>query len=309
MTISNETAPMHTPLEQERRRYVLPVPTEKMVEERNLALFEQVQQGKLSYAEFQAKQQEIFDFKSSFDTMTSDLFNKKGFLLFGEKIFEHAKEQKIPLLMIVADGRSFKQINDHYGHTIGDAAIMGMGAGIHHSLRTTDLISHLQGDEVNQLVSESADERISELAADPDHSGRERRVDPEGASPHTFQARFGGDEFVIMLTGADLIDMWQIIPKLRKNIPEYVRLQVEQQLKKTGLSFDVSALEAHLDFGLALYDPQRHHTLTDLFSDADRALYKIKEAIKNRNSEEARDDMIGQLDPNNPENVLFLGIH
>ena len=55
------------------------------------------------------------------------------------------KNQKIAILYLDLDG--FKEVNDHYGHSVGDQLLMILAANIQHALREGDALSRLGGDE------------------------------------------------------------------------------------------------------------------------------------------------------------------
>ncbi|NIB41840.1 response regulator [Pseudomaricurvus alkylphenolicus] len=56
------------------------------------------------------------------DNLTG-LFNRRYFFDRGEELYRHARESGSPLAAVVLDVDYFKQINDRYGHEVGDAAL------------------------------------------------------------------------------------------------------------------------------------------------------------------------------------------
>ena len=69
------------------------------------------------------------------------------------------REQKTPLVLVVADIDHFKQINDEHGHAAGDAALKHLASVLTTTLRQTDLVARFGGDEFAML-----------LAADGEHA-------------------------------------------------------------------------------------------------------------------------------------------
>ena len=59
---------------------------------------------------------------------------------------KHAKSDKI-LAVYMLDLDGFKQVNDQYGHDVGDELLIAVAARIHRNLRDTDIVSRLGGDE------------------------------------------------------------------------------------------------------------------------------------------------------------------
>lgn len=122
--------------------------------------------------------------------------------------------------LIVMDIDDFKQVNDAYGHDVGDEVLRGVGDVIKHVFRANDIL-----------------------------------------------ARFGGDEFVIILDSCD-------DPAVVRDRMGVLRRQVN------GLSFSAPGLKARCSAGAAFTrDSDDFHTL---FARADQALYRAKREGKDR---------------------------
>lgn len=63
-----------------------------------------------------------------------------------------AKEQNVPVGVIVADIDHFKQVNDIWGHQIGDNAIAAFGGMLRATIRPTDVAGRIGGEEFCVLV-------------------------------------------------------------------------------------------------------------------------------------------------------------
>lgn len=85
-------------------------------------------------------------------------------------------------------------------------------------------------------------------------------------------ARFGGEEFVILLSGVDLEDAYKKAENLRRVIE-----QNKVYSKKFNLYINYTA-----SFGVAAFEPRKDLALEDLITNADRALYKAKNSGRNR---------------------------
>ena len=59
---------------------------------------------------------------------------------------KHAKPEKI-LAVYMLDLDGFKQVNDQYGHDVGDELLIAVAARLRSNLRETDIVSRLGGDE------------------------------------------------------------------------------------------------------------------------------------------------------------------
>lgn len=63
-----------------------------------------------------------------------------------------AKEQNVPVALVIGDIDHFKQINDVWGHQIGDQAIAQFGAMIGRTIRECDIAGRIGGEEFCVLV-------------------------------------------------------------------------------------------------------------------------------------------------------------
>ena len=94
----------------------------------------------------QIKNYETLERLSNTDELTS-LFNRRAF---SEKVnkrlaIQNRTKQTCALLFIDLD--NFKQINDTYGHAIGDAVLKELSKLLQKNTRTADFCSRLGGDE------------------------------------------------------------------------------------------------------------------------------------------------------------------
>lgn len=68
-----------------------------------------------------------------------------------------ARREGTKLALIIVDIDNFKQINDGYGHKLGDQVIVAVGNSLRANLRTTDTVCRWGGDEMVLLATELAD--------------------------------------------------------------------------------------------------------------------------------------------------------
>jgi len=120
------------------------------------------------------------------------------------------------MALILADIDYFKQINDTYGHDMGDKILKRVAEVLKQSFRSVDII-----------------------------------------------CRFGGDEFVVVMTRVNSTMKDMVVRKMK---------QANETLKspKDGLP------PVSLSVGIAFAD--RENPSGDIFKDADTALYRVKEA-------------------------------
>ncbi len=85
------------------------------------------------------------------DNLTS-LANRARFLDVFERERNHAARNNSELTMLLLDLDHFKQVNDRFGHDVGDEVLKYVSATIMHRLRKTDLACRLGGEEFGILL-------------------------------------------------------------------------------------------------------------------------------------------------------------
>ncbi|MCG8569587.1 MAG: GGDEF domain-containing protein [Spirochaetes bacterium] len=80
------------------------------------------------------------------DTLTG-LLNRRKILEIAELELRRLKRTKTPISFIMADIDFFKNVNDTYGHLCGDMVLQETAACIKNSLRETDYVARIGGEE------------------------------------------------------------------------------------------------------------------------------------------------------------------
>jgi diguanylate cyclase (GGDEF)-like protein len=93
------------------------------------------------------------------------ILNRRVFLQTGQKYFEKAQNNHTPIAFIMLDIDHFKQINDTYGHSIGDNVLMLFADTVRDLLHKEDLFGRLGGEEFGIILCES-DEYRAEVVAE-----------------------------------------------------------------------------------------------------------------------------------------------
>ncbi len=70
------------------------------------------------------------------------------------------------LCLLLADLDDFKDINDTYGHSLGDAVLVEVAVRLRHAVRSEDTVARLGGDEFGILIEELKGERDASLTAE-----------------------------------------------------------------------------------------------------------------------------------------------
>ncbi len=83
------------------------------------------------------------------------LYNRRGFFELGQRELARARRFNHPLSVLLFDLDRFKQINDSYGHTIGDQVIYQIAERSRKNLRHIDVLGRYGGEEFAALLPET----------------------------------------------------------------------------------------------------------------------------------------------------------
>jgi diguanylate cyclase (GGDEF)-like protein len=77
----------------------------------------------------------------------TNMFNRRYIMHRLEEEIARSRRHGSPLTLIAFDLDSFKQINDEYGHAIGDQVLRTFGEGLQRATRGSDVVARYGGDE------------------------------------------------------------------------------------------------------------------------------------------------------------------
>lgn len=175
-------------------------------------------------------------FLAYYDSVTS-LPNRAYLREHIEKALINAQRNDSTMAILFVDLDHFKRVNDNFGHSAGDELLKAVGHRLKTCLRDTDVIS--QEPHSTLLTSTTMTEGNT-------------------------LARFGGDEFVIVVTDLNTIEE-------AKDIPQRIITSLSQ-------SFTIQDHEIHIgaSIGISIY-PTHGKDMETLLMHADVAMYKSKE--------------------------------
>ena len=97
-----------------------------------------------SEAEIQAEENLLY--KASFDSLTG-IFNRHHFIKLACMEIAYASRHKLPVGVIMIDIDNFKQVNDQYGHLVGDSVLSQFSNLVIENKRSEDLFARYGGEE------------------------------------------------------------------------------------------------------------------------------------------------------------------
>jgi len=90
--------------------------------------------------------QEELKLLASVDPMTK-LYNRRYFSEISAKVFDLAKREEFKIIIAMLDIDNFKNVNDTYGHPVGDKVIMAIGDIVSEHTRKSDIACRFGGEE------------------------------------------------------------------------------------------------------------------------------------------------------------------
>jgi diguanylate cyclase (GGDEF)-like protein len=110
-----------------------------------------------------SQKEKTMQFLVDHDALTG-IFNRGYFNRYVEKYFTDHQMNNIPFSVVLLDIDDFKQINDQFGHLIGDSVLIKMAETIGQSLHSEDLFARYGGEEFVILLSGTSSKEAHETA-------------------------------------------------------------------------------------------------------------------------------------------------
>ena len=98
------------------------------------------------------------------DSLTG-LFNRRYFDAHFDKILEKSRRENYkPVGVLSVDVDKFKKINDTYGHPVGDEVLVELAKRLMNSMRPSDMVARMGGEEFVVVLPESRPEQVRMIA-------------------------------------------------------------------------------------------------------------------------------------------------
>ena len=88
--------------------------------------------------------------------LLTGLFNRRAFLQTAHTLIAQRRRKSLPVSVLLFDLDKFKSINDRFGHAVGDDALKVFAATASASMRSTDVIGRLGGEEFAAIIPGNA---------------------------------------------------------------------------------------------------------------------------------------------------------
>ena len=99
------------------------------------------------------------EYMAYYDGLTG-VYNRRKFFELAHKKFETIQKENLYAVMIDID--KFKNINDTYGHSVGDKVIIAVAQTLKNNIDETTLLARLGGEEFALLCTKQSDEKVFE---------------------------------------------------------------------------------------------------------------------------------------------------
>ncbi|WP_028021972.1 GGDEF domain-containing protein [Enterovibrio calviensis] len=162
------------------------------------------------------------------DSLTG-LFNRRYFGAQLERVQKDMAAGDMPVSCLLLDIDHFKQVNDTYGHPVGDQVLVGVAELFNSNLRRDDICARVGGEEFMLLLPTSEIEKASVIAEDLRLRIKELSFQSEQGDSFNVTASFG-----VIEIGKDqsLSDIHSDVDKLLYRAKQNGRNRVESTMSK-----------------------------------------------------------------------------
>ncbi len=99
---------------------------------------------------------------ATMDELT-EIYNRRGFFASANQALNLCRRQSLPVSLVFLDLNKFKQINDRYGHALGDKTLQEFAHLLTLVCRQTDISARIGGDEFVLLLPNATDAEVKKI--------------------------------------------------------------------------------------------------------------------------------------------------
>lgn len=122
----------------------------------------------------------------------TQLYNRRYFYTEANYLLEHARKTGAPMSLLILDIDKFKNINDTFGHPVGDAVIVALAKLLQSNSREGDLIARFGGEEFVVLLPQTETSAAEALAEQIRQAAEQCAVEQPEGEPVAFSVSIGG---------------------------------------------------------------------------------------------------------------------
>jgi diguanylate cyclase (GGDEF)-like protein len=117
----------------------------------------------ISYFVRMRESNEKLRYMATHDNLTGVL-NARAYYASSEHLIRMAQRQQLPYAVLFVDLDHFKSINDTYGHAAGDIVLKSVASTLGRSIRESDLLGRIGGEEFSIFLPETSLDGAAQLA-------------------------------------------------------------------------------------------------------------------------------------------------
>lgn len=147
-------------------RLAVTIPPEEMTERVRETIATLIGEVSSLRRELEQKNARIVELEKLADTDPMlPVANRRAFVRELERAMSYTERYNVPASLLFFDMDRLKQINDTYGHNVGDMALVHMAEVLKRNVRASDMVARLGGDELAVILTH-ADEAQARAKAD-----------------------------------------------------------------------------------------------------------------------------------------------
>lgn len=135
-------------------------------------------EARVAYSEVNRKNVELE--KMAITDPLTDTLNRRGFYEKAEAVYLVEKRNDNPMSVLMVDGDFFKNVNDTYGHKVGDDVLESLGEAFKGVARESDIVARWGGEEFVLFLPNTNLEGAANIGSKINYEINSRSLLPDG---------------------------------------------------------------------------------------------------------------------------------